>query len=80
MRPRRGEGANRRGSQSIDRVRVLITDSQGALNVQESKELQTVSRQTGGGRLWARVVKWAWTWLELALHLHERHWFGPSAC
>lgn len=32
MRPRRGKGANRRGSQSIDRVRVQITTWQRACN------------------------------------------------
>ena len=32
MRPRRGKGANRRGSQSIDRVQVQITDWQRAWN------------------------------------------------
>lgn len=78
MRPGRGKGASRRGSQSIGRVRVLITDWQGALDYwEQSKELQSVSRQmgaSGGGRLRARVVRWVMSW-----SLEERHWFGPSA-
>lgn len=60
MRPRRGRGANRRGCQSIDRVRGLITDGQGALDRDAEERIASGFDADGGGRLWARVVKWAW--------------------
>lgn len=76
MRPRRGKGANRRGSQSIDRVRAQISVWQSALICKAVERIAgRFEADGGGGRLWARVVRWAWT----VWSLNERHWFGPSA-
>jgi hypothetical protein len=52
MRPRRGKGANRRGSQSIDRVRYVCKSPPGSAHATESrsKDLHAGSRQGRLGR------------------------------